>query len=243
MAYAIYFIKIQLMSERFEMTEEETRNVHKMANFIALFHTRPFIQSRLASLAPAVDLRYLSQMIWFKKKDETVGNVAIKSICNHLWYLTEELVVFSFFDESLPNALRESMVKQLLTFNRSKDFPPGKPKFPLINPDEIDYPNQLNLFVGAKSWLLFNLLNIDGEMLDWMQVPVVYWEKMSGYRKLKEIVSAFEVVNDCAERAIKMITDFKDATTNVEEQEFLLQVVEEYRKKFDVNSKSSLGKT
>ncbi|KZS07754.1 Uncharacterized protein APZ42_028464 [Daphnia magna] len=65
---------------------------------------------------------------------------------------------------------------------------------------------------------------------------------MSGYRKLKEIVSAFEVVNDCAERAIKMITDFKDATTNVEEQEFLLQVVEEYRKRFDVNSKSSLGK-
>ncbi|KAK4013808.1 hypothetical protein OUZ56_026361 [Daphnia magna] len=50
---------------------------------------------------------------------------------------------------------------------------------------------------------------------------------MSGYRKLKEIVSAFEVVNDCAERAIKMITDFKDATTNVEEQEFLLQILED----------------
>ncbi|KAK4013809.1 hypothetical protein OUZ56_026362 [Daphnia magna] len=68
-----------LMSERFEMTLEETSNVHKKANFIALFHTRPFIQSRLASLAPAVDL-------------------------------------------SLPNALRESMVKQLLTFNGSKDI-------------------------------------------------------------------------------------------------------------------------
>jgi hypothetical protein len=151
--------------------------------------------------------------------------------------------LYLFFYESLPNALRESMVKQLLTFNRSKDIPPGKPKFPLINPDEIDYPNQLNLFVGAKSGLLFNSLNIDGDMLVWMQVPVVNCEKMSGYHKLKEIVSAFEVVNDCAERAIKMITDFKDATINVEEQEFLLQVVEEYRKRFDVNSKYSLGKT
>jgi hypothetical protein len=77
------------------------------------------------------------------------------------------------------------MVKQLLTFNRSKDIPPGKPKFPWINPDEIDYPNQLNLFVGAKSWLLFNFLNIDGDMLVWMQVPVVNCEKMSGYHKLK----------------------------------------------------------
>jgi hypothetical protein len=47
------------MSERFEMTVEETRNVHTMANFIALFHTRLFIQSRLASMVSAVDLRYL----------------------------------------------------------------------------------------------------------------------------------------------------------------------------------------
>lgn len=78
-------------------------------------------------------------------------------------------------------------------------------------------------------------------MLDWLQVPVIFWEKMSGYMKLKEIVSAFEVVNDCAERAIKMITDFKDATANVEEQEYLLQVVEDYRKRFNVNKKSSLN--
>ncbi len=28
-----------------------------------------------------------------------------------------------------------------------------------------------------------------------------------------------EVVNDCAERAIKLITDFKEATASVEEQE------------------------
>ena len=36
--------------------------------------------------------------------------------------------------------------------------------------------------------------------------------------------------NDCAEKAIKMITDFKDATANVEETEYLLQVVEDHRK-------------
>ena len=64
--------------------------------------------------------------------------------------------------------------------------------------------------------------------------------------KLKEIFSAFEVVNDCAERTIKMITHFKDATANVEEQyksesEYLLQVVEDYRKRFNVNKKSSLN--
>ena len=47
-------------------------------------------------------------------------------------------------------------------------------------------------------------------------------------KELKEIFSAFEVVNDCAERTIKMITHFKDATANVEEQGYLLQVLEDY---------------
>jgi hypothetical protein len=97
----------------------------------------------------------------------------------------------------------------------------------VINLDEIDYPNQLKSFVGPKSWLLFILFNADAEMLYWMQVSVIFWAKMSGYMKLKEIISAYEVVNDCAERTIKIIADFKDAIANVEEQEYLLQVLED----------------
>lgn len=119
MAYAIYFLKMELMSERFQMSAHETRNVHQMAIFIALFHARPFLQSRLASISPAIDLKHLSQMNSYKKKDEKVANVAIKSISNHLWYLTEELVIFSVFDETLPNALRQGMVKKLATLYSS----------------------------------------------------------------------------------------------------------------------------
>ncbi len=64
----------------------------------------------------------------YKKKDEKVAIVAMKSISNHLWYLTEELVKLSVFDETLPNALRQGMVKKLLTFSRPKIIPPSKPK-------------------------------------------------------------------------------------------------------------------
>ena len=39
------------------------------------------------------------------------------------------------------------------------------------------------------------------------------------YQRVKIIVRSLEVVNDCAERAIKLITDFKEATASVEEQE------------------------
>ena len=93
-----------------------------------------------------------------------MANVAIKSISNHLWYLTEELAFLSLFDETLPNALRRGMVKKLLTCTRPKIIPPTKPGFLVINPDEMYYPNHLKFFVSPKSWLLFILLNVDTEM-------------------------------------------------------------------------------
>ena len=121
--------------------------------------------------------------------------------------------------------------KWLINFYLTRTFPPGKPKFPVIDLNTFDYPKQLLDFIGPKSWLLFNLLNLKEERLDWLQAPVSFWEKMFGYRRVKIIVRSLEVVNDCAEWAIKLITDYKEATASVEEQEFLLQVVEDYRKK------------
>lgn len=58
------------MSERFPMTATETTNVRRMADFVALFYLRPFLQSRLASMTPAVDLEYLSLMSMYKEVDE-----------------------------------------------------------------------------------------------------------------------------------------------------------------------------
>ncbi|KZR97570.1 Uncharacterized protein APZ42_007474, partial [Daphnia magna] len=66
------------------------------------------------------------------------------------------------------------------------------------------------------------------ESLDWMMVPLCYWEKTFGYSKIEEIIRGLEVVNDCAERAVKLITDFKDVCVNVEEQPYLFQVIEDH---------------
>ena len=66
-----------------------------------------------------------------------------------------------------------------------------------------------------------------------MMVPLCYWEKMFGYLKIEKIIRCLEVVNDCAERAVKLITDFKDVCANVEEQQALLQLIEEHRKHFN----------
>jgi hypothetical protein len=102
MAYGIYYLKMQLLSEKFQMAVKERRNVKRMADFVAFFYTEAFLRSRLATLAPASDLKFLSHMNAYKQLDEIAATAAIKSTFNHLWYLCEELVVFSIFYGELP---------------------------------------------------------------------------------------------------------------------------------------------
>ena len=57
------------------------------------------------------------------------------------------------------------------------------------------------------------------------------WAKRTDYRDAKEVIQHLLVVNDCAERAVKLATDFNLALTNDEEQrQLLFQVIEYHRK-------------
>ncbi|KZS01856.1 Uncharacterized protein APZ42_001358, partial [Daphnia magna] len=124
-------------------------------------------------ISPAVDLKYLSIMSLYRKENEIAAASAIKSILNHLLYLSEELVVFSVFDRELAEFLRKALVENLLSIPRQKRFLPVKPKFQKTGPnDSVEYPDHLIRFIGPNSWLLFDLLKMNEEQLDWMQAPV-----------------------------------------------------------------------
>ena len=87
-------------------------------------------------------------------------NAVQKNFCGHLWYLTEQLVVFALCDKELSNQERTQIASQLLLQAKPQHFPPGKPKFPAMNLF-TDNP-ELHTFVGPKSWLLFHKLEIEG---------------------------------------------------------------------------------
>ena len=213
------------------MSNEELRGVKRMADFIAIYYTKAFLESRLASKTPAGDLKFLHQMNLYRTQDASAAAICVKSILNHLWYLTEELVVFAIFDTDLPATVRKAMVLKLLSIHRPKTFAPQKPIFPKIDPQSIDFPDQLITFVGKRSWLLFHLLGYKEETLDWMYAPVDCWENMSGYTKAETVVRSFAVTNDSAERNVKLMQDFIPMRENVDEQQALFQVVEQYRNK------------
>ncbi len=87
----------------------------------------------------------------------------------------------------------------------------------------------LSSFVGSQSWFLFHQLKLNGKQ-EWLNVPPAYWNNFDDYNTAKGFVSSLAIVNDPAERGIKLITDFKDNCKGQQNREYLAQVVEEHRR-------------
>lgn len=64
-----------------------------------------------------------------------------------------------------------------------------------------------------------------------MQFPVEHWVKMKDYNYVKSVVKYCQVVNDCAERGVKLIQYFKNKVKDPAQLQLLLQIVEGHRKR------------
>lgn len=122
----------------------------------------------------------------------------------------------SFGHCQLDNDVKEDRVVKLnLTLNEVHS---------LIN-KELDFFKQFNIST--------NFLNSDHDT----------WNEDADFIKGQRIVKSLRVVNDTAERGVKLINDFNASLTKDEEQkQYLLQVVAECRKIFPEATKSALSK-
>lgn len=96
----------------------------------------------------------------------------------------------------------------------------------------------LSCFVTHKTKTFFARLEIDTNFLNF---DPSNWHERAEYIKGVQILKNINVVNDAAERKVKLITDFNRSLTHSEEdKQYLLHVVENYRKEFPSYTKSSL---
>ena len=110
-------------------------------------------------------------------------------------YLSEELVPLALCDTGTSQTEKTAIVNVLIRFPRPDNLPPQKPKMRhdvLANHSRGEV--SLDQFVGQRSWLMFNLLNLDTR---WMDEPVEDWPEIPTYITFKHIVDCLKVVNDC----------------------------------------------
>lgn len=125
------------------------------------------------------------------------------------------------FDERIKVEEKRKMVKILK--QKNDDIEPQKKL--LLKPEEItdfikrDLPTDL---FTPHSLNIFSWFNISS---DFLQVDPLEWENNDNYKKARSVLISLKVVNDTAERDIKLMEEFNQKITKNEDQkQFLLKV-------------------
>ena len=96
-------------------------------------------------------------------------------------------------------------------------------------------------FTTHNTLQFFHILGLNSNFL--LTVDPDDWDSNERYQQGKRCAESLRVVNDSAERAIKLIKDFNSSLARNEEQkQFLLQVVSNHCCMFPVAKKSCLAK-
>ena len=137
--------------------------------------------------------------------------------------MSEDLVGLALFSDSVLDSEKEAMIAALKKPKLQDDVRRVDPK------TFVSFQSTtLSDFVTENSLHLFTALKIDPSCLrgcpsKWCQSP--------DYVNAKQKIVGLKVINDCAERAVKLATDFNNALTYDETQhQLVFQIVEYHRK-------------
>ena len=192
-----------------------------MGIFCSLFYAPWFLRSPLASAAPYFDLKAIEEMRSARAFMTDEAEVALASMERHLDFLSPPLVVMALADKFTPSSEKEALADALLGYLTEHDIdedflplPSGKiavpgPKFCTL--DKFwpgDSAPSLASFVGKESLLIFHYLGLlDLQGLAWLAAPLVTWPEYAEFKKFESFVTNLSVVNDSAERSVKLMQD------------------------------------
>ncbi len=230
MCIGLYELKIGMLQGQFAQSPAGRHQSAALCEYLSLIHAPYFLQARSAISAPRLDQKLWIDVQSYKRLypvgslQSDMADAAMLSITRHQWYLTQELVVFGLWDQSLPANQRKAMAKKLIRVAPADDFVwrPGKPAMPRNLPNRF----QLCSRVGQRSWLIFHLLDASG---DWLQQPVRSWNDDAEYKRMGEFLKDLSVVNDSAERCVKDITEYAVMARDSAHREDILLVVNDHR--------------
>ena len=223
MAKLLYAIKICLFSHQqdvFRLTKREQTQLLRFAQFGVLLYTKFWMEAPLAAEAPANDLEFWNSLQSYLVIDTEIATAAMKVVQNHLWYLSDELVGLALFSDRVTADEKQRMIKAM-------EKEPGKRQV-RGNPTMMTEGVTLGDLASKRTRKILSRLEIAESFV---KLPPSLWPTNPDYQNGKERVKALRVVNDTAERGVKLFEEYNGLITNDEEEkQFLLQVVEANRK-------------
>lgn len=199
MSKCIYCLKIFLFREQFKMTAAELKSLRSICLFLVIIYVPYWFRCVNAIEAPKLDLDFIQNVVTYFDKE--VSTTLLQKLRKHLWYLAEEAVGLSFFDESVPLEVKKKMVQKLDINNEDEDENDAEvSKRNVVTMEEIlSYSaKDISHFVTSRTKRFFTRLSID---VSFLQLDPSEWQQRDDYCAGKRVCHHLHVVNDAAERA------------------------------------------
>ncbi|CAH0547045.1 unnamed protein product [Brassicogethes aeneus] len=192
MAKAIYVLKIFMFQTQFALTRVEKKSLSRIASFIVSTYVFGWFEAPFPIRAPENDVRFLKRLLSYEKVDPEVAQAAIKKFSGHLWYLGEEMIFLSLFDNRVDEKTKKQMVEVFKTGNPcfvKENLTPIESRKIKAIVCKSDIENlRLEHFVSARSIRFFEILNIDSKWL--LEIDPMKWEDDKSYQDAKHVVKS-----------------------------------------------------
>ena len=231
MTTILYASKIYGFSKQLDIDKDYLNLYERFCLFCSLYYVPWWLSASKGIDAPVNDLEFWNAMQVYHKIDKDVASAALYSFENHLWYLSEELTPLCLFSAKVNPKQKSQIAKKIMKTKGKYDEESsrGQTVMPVLTTR-----TKLVDLVGPKSWTAFSKF-VDTE---WLQKPVNTWQDDPGYETMFYQMRHLKVVNDLAERGVKLVSDFAKTITHDEDQkQCLYQVVEDHRRKMPKISK------
>jgi len=182
-------------------------------------YTSSWFAAPQAASAPVNDLLMLQLIEDFAQFYRKLARVAENKMRLHLWYESEDSAAVSLFSDDVSVDDKEAIVNAL-----QRDPFPGHQR--RLASNQIPRFRDLSVahFVTQHSLNLLQSLELPQEFL---AAAIDRLAERADYNATRKTVCAVKVVNNCAERAVKLATDFIEVLTkNTKQRNLLYQVVE-----------------
>jgi hypothetical protein len=236
MAKAIYCLKIYIFRNEFKLSLSQQKACQDTCIFIISMYVKNWFQAHIAIEAPYQDLMFVQNLLEYENIDKKIAFVSLKKFCNHLWYLNPETAALAFFDENVTLLEKKKMVEALNIVDAGEQT---------VKRFTVDIKN-MNLlkfkcisdFINSSSVQLFHRFNIKTDFLN--EDPILWYNNQNFIQGLQKF-SNLKVVNDAAERGVKLISDYNNLITKNEDQkQFLIQTIHDYRQRYPDAKKDTL---
>jgi hypothetical protein len=238
MSKAIYSLKVWVFRRQFKMTAKEEKGLREMCCFVVLVYLESWFTAPSAVQAPRRDLNLMKALLNYSTTNSAISTATSEKLQRHLWYLSEELVGLTLFDEDVSLAMKRRMLESMKRQVDDEDEEPLKRCSRGLATLAV---SQLDSFASPKTVRLFEKLHL---ATDFLEADPSSWGTNRAFRAAQDQLKTLKVVNDHAERGLALIQKFNRALTKNEEQlQFLLQVVADHRHTFPDARKAVLART